>query len=118
VRFLADENVSPVIVQALRDAGHDAESVTVTMPSAPDEDVLRHAIAERRMLVTEDKDFGELAFKHGLHPTAIIRLVLPGLWPSEKAQRLIEVIVTKGQSLVGHATVVEANRTRSRRMDK
>jgi predicted nuclease of predicted toxin-antitoxin system len=118
VRFLADENISPVIVQALRDAGHDAVSVTVIMPSAPDEEVMRTAIAERRVLLTEDKDFGELAFKHGHRPIGIIRLVLPGLWPSQKAQRLVDVVADKNDDLLGHATVIETRRVRTRAIPK
>lgn len=86
------------------------------MPSASDEEIVTRAIAEQRILVTEDKDFGELAFKHGHHPIGIIRLVLPGLWPSQKAQRLVEIVTDQSDKLIGLATVVETNRTRSRRI--
>lgn len=78
MRFFADENISPIVVGALRAAGHDALSATIVMPGAPDEDVMERAFAEARILVTEDKDFGELAFKHRRRSVGVIRLVLPG----------------------------------------
>ena len=83
------------------------------MPSAPDPAIMERAIAEQRVLITEDKDFGELAFKFGYRPAGIIRLVLPGYWPSQKAERLCEVLFTQA-SIIDHATVVEPDRIRSR----
>lgn len=88
------------------------------MPASPDEAIIERAIAEDRILITEDKDFGELAFKHGLRPPGIIRLALPSLWPSEKAVRLCNVIEHLGKKVVGHAVVVEPKRTRSRPIPK
>jgi predicted nuclease of predicted toxin-antitoxin system len=62
VRFLADESCDSVVVRALRAAGHDAATVSDVAPGAEDEIVAALANSESRVLVTEDKDFGQLAY--------------------------------------------------------
>ena len=114
MRILIDENLSPVIAAALQAAGHDVLMVIAAMPAAPDDDVVKLAIADARVLVTEDKDFGELAFRDGHRLPGVIRLVLPGCRPAEKAVRLCEVLASEGGSVLGHALVVETDRIRSR----
>jgi predicted nuclease of predicted toxin-antitoxin system len=64
-KFLANENVPAEAVQAARQAGYDLAWITESSPGADDDAVLATALAERRVLVTFDKDFGELAFRHG-----------------------------------------------------
>lgn len=114
MRLLTDENISPVIAAALQSAGHDVLAVIVAMPAAPDDDVMALAIAEDRVLVTEDKDFGELVFRHGRRPPGVIRLGLPGYWPAEKGARLCEVLASEGDTIIGQVVVVEPDRIRSR----
>lgn len=112
--ILTDENISPAIVTALEAAGHDVVAVTTAMCGAGDRAVVDRANAEGRILVTEDKDFGELAFKHEHRPAAIIRLALPGASVSLKAVRLCEVIEAMSDQILGHAVVIEPVRVRSR----
>lgn len=59
MRFLADENFPYDAVAALRDAGHDVVWIREAVPGISDEDVLKRAEAEERILLTFDKDFGE-----------------------------------------------------------
>ena len=66
MRFLADENLAQSAVDALRNLGHDVTWVRSDAPGASDEQVLARAAAESRVLVTADKDFGELAFRWAL----------------------------------------------------
>ena len=66
MRFLADENVPSVTVRALQEAGHDVAWVITTAPGTGDQDVLAWTAHERRILLTFDKDFGELARRAGL----------------------------------------------------
>jgi predicted nuclease of predicted toxin-antitoxin system len=60
VRFLADESCDFVVVRALRVGGHDVAAIAEMSPRATDEVVLELAIRESRILLTEDKDFGQL----------------------------------------------------------
>lgn len=66
MRLLADENFGPTVVRSLREAGHDVVSALESMSGAPDEVVLARAVGDDRILVTFDKDFGELAFGRGV----------------------------------------------------
>lgn len=66
MRFLVDENLLLPIVEALRRQGHDVAWVRADAPGSTDEQVLARALAEGRVLVTADKDFGELVFGAGL----------------------------------------------------
>jgi predicted nuclease of predicted toxin-antitoxin system len=61
MRLLADENISGSVVQALRDRGHDVLAVNESMRGAEDTAILSQAQAESRLVITQDKDFGELA---------------------------------------------------------
>lgn len=66
MKFLADENFPRLAIQVLRNAGFDVRWIGDTHSGASDPEVLRLASADERILLTFDKDFGELAFKAGL----------------------------------------------------
>ncbi|MDX2128849.1 MAG: DUF5615 family PIN-like protein [Chloroherpetonaceae bacterium] len=74
VSFLADESVDYRIVQYLRNAGYSVKSIQEIAPSATDEQVLTIAENEKLVLVTEDKDFGELTFRLKKNSTGIVLL--------------------------------------------
>ncbi len=70
MRFLADENVSRYVVEQLRAAGFDVAAIGLTNPGASDTDVLATARREGRVLITEDRDFGELVIAQRLEVQA------------------------------------------------
>ena len=83
MRFLVDENLLLPIVEALRREGHDVAWVRADAPGSTDEQVLARALAEGRVLVTADKDFGDLAFGAGLGAgSGVILLRLRGSIPT------------------------------------
>jgi predicted nuclease of predicted toxin-antitoxin system len=61
MRFLANENVPGLVAAALRGRGHDVVAVKESMRGASDRAILERAHADERLVVTCDKDFGELA---------------------------------------------------------
>ena len=61
MRVLADENMTDGVVALLREAGHNVLWVKEEQPRTPDPDVLEWATRESRLLITFDKDFGELS---------------------------------------------------------
>ena len=75
------------LVAMLRAAGHDVRYVAELQPSAEDGDVLELALRERRLLLTEDKDFGELIFGETARASfGVVLLRIPDqrgvlLWP-------------------------------------
>jgi predicted nuclease of predicted toxin-antitoxin system len=74
MRFLADENVSRLVVERLRANGFEVLSIAETRSGAPDKDVLATASAEKCILVTEDRDYGELVIRQRLAIDGVILL--------------------------------------------
>lgn len=62
MKLLADECCDVLVVTGLRNDGHDVVYIKETAPGSDDESVLNLAAGEQRVLLTEDKDFGELEF--------------------------------------------------------
>ena len=88
MRFLADENVPRAAVDALRAAGHDLAWIRTDAPGARDEEVLERSRSEARVLLTQDKDFGELVLRRGRDASqGVILLRLPVSCPAGGAQR-------------------------------
>ncbi len=56
--FLADENCDFAVVRALRNAGHDVSAVTEFQQPSVDRELMELGLSEKRILLTEDKDFG------------------------------------------------------------
>ncbi|MEA2927895.1 MAG: hypothetical protein QOG38_323 [Hyphomicrobiales bacterium] len=114
MRFLADENVSRLVIERLRDEGHDVVSVAETRPGTPDDDILNAADAEDRILITEDRDFGEMVIRQRFALGGVILLELDRLTSGAEADAVAEVISTHAERLAGNLVVVEPGRIRVR----
>jgi hypothetical protein len=62
MRFLADESCDFSVMRALRSAKHDVVAIAEVSPRAEDDDVRERAVSDERILITEDKDFGQLVY--------------------------------------------------------
>ena len=114
MRWLADECIDAALIGRLRRAGHDAVYVAEIASDATDTEVLRRAHDDRRLLLTEDKDFGELVFRSEM---AVPGLVLLRLSPKEslrKWTRLEAAVEQFGERLFGRYLVIEEAWFRSR----
>jgi predicted nuclease of predicted toxin-antitoxin system len=76
MKFLVDESTGSAVTEYLRSTGHDVLSVAEAIPQADDSDILARAVGEGRIIVTNDKDFGELIFRSGQahHGVLLLRL--------------------------------------------
>lgn len=83
-------------------------------PRASDQDVLARADSEFRLLLTEDKDFGDLVFRRALRAPGIVLLRIDSKRRDLKGRRLLAAIERFGSELFGRYTVVEEIRFRSR----
>jgi predicted nuclease of predicted toxin-antitoxin system len=101
-------------VSRLREEGHDVEAIGDTRPGADDSYVLGRATRLRRILLTNDKDFAELAFLQRRASAGIVLLRLPRLRSRGKAERLIEVIGSEAKNLRSVMTVIETHAFRRR----
>jgi len=116
MRFLANENFPGAAVDVLEAAGHDVVWVRTEAPGSADPEVLAWAARENRILLTFDKDFGELARGAALPSSCgviLFRIPMPG--PSDAGRRLAHLIVARND-WAGHFSVVEPGRVRMRRL--
>ena len=114
MRFLANENVPGAAVAALQAAGHNVVWVRTAAPGATDPHVLAWAAREARILLTFDKDFGELARASNLPRTCgvvLLRFPMPGA--AEVGRRLAERITSR-DDWAGCFSVIEPGRIRMR----
>ncbi|HRO38463.1 MAG TPA: DUF5615 family PIN-like protein [Flavobacteriales bacterium] len=114
MRFLANENFPDPSITLLRDDGHDVLSIRQQAPGSPDPHVIAMAQAEGRIILTFDKDYGELIFKHAMEsPPAVIFLRYRGRDP-KAAARLIQAMLTEGTAVGERFTIVEGSGVRQR----
>ncbi len=110
--MLADENVPRAGVEALRAAGHDVKWVRTEAPGSSDRSVIGRAQREARLLLTFDKDFGELAFgERLLSPNGIV-LVRIGVPSPEYVARAVVAALSSRADWVGHFSVIEEHAIR------
>jgi predicted nuclease of predicted toxin-antitoxin system len=112
VRFLADESCDFTAVTALRAAGHDVSAVADISPRATDPAVLALARSEGRVLLTEDKDFGLLAYAGGQETAGVLLIRFPGNARSALGEAVVSVVAELGARIAGAFVVVEPGRAR------
>ena len=112
MRFLADESCDFSIVRALRMAGHDVTAVSEIAPGADDSDIAKPAIQEKRILLTEDKDFGQLAFSHGRKAPGVIFLRFPISARKRIARDVVRLIKEQESKLTGCFITVQPGKIR------
>lgn len=116
MNLVADEGVDRPVVERLRQDGHDVVYVAELSPSVADEGVLHQANARRSaVLLTADKDFGELVFRQGLVHSGVVLLRRAGLANATKAEIVAEVCRDRTAELIGAFSVVAPGQVRIRR---
>ena len=114
MRWLVDECIDAGTVAHLRAMGHDVVYMAEIAPRDSDTEVTTRAQAEKRLLLTEDKDFGDLVFRRGQSvPGVVLSRIDPAMHMLKRA-RLDAVISRLGERMLGRYTIVEEARFRSR----
>lgn len=111
MKLLADENMPGLAVDALRGRGHDVEWVRLLAPGIPDPEVIARAVGTQRLLVTFDKDFGELVFRRRMPVGGVILLRFRLSSPVAAAHRVVAVLESR-DDWMGSFSVVEEDRVR------
>ena len=114
MNVVADESVDRQIVEQLRHDGHQVTYVAEIDPGISDDAVLDLANQERSLLLTADKDFGELVFRQHALMSGVVLARLAGVAPLEKAALISAVFREHGAVLYGVFTVVTPGRMRVR----
>lgn len=114
--ILADENIVAAVVSRLRQDGWDVVWIAEIDPSVDDPGVLARAVAERRILLTDDKDFGELVVREGRTHCGVVLLRLAGMAMAQRTELVSRLFAGSSADLVDAFTVVESDgRMRVRR---
>ena len=105
MHFIVDESTGTGVVAYLRSVGHDALAVAEIMPQANDPDILARAVSEERILVTNDKDFGEIVFRGGQAHHDVVLLRLHNESPANRVRVIKCVLEQYADRLVRNFTV-------------
>jgi predicted nuclease of predicted toxin-antitoxin system len=117
MKFLADENMDAAIVDQLRQAAHQVWYVLEMEPGISDDEVLALANREGAILITADKDFGELVFRLRRITTGIILIRLAGLSIATKTGLLMKMIQEHESELFSAFTVLAPTSIRIRKLE-
>jgi len=116
MRFLVDECSGPAVTRTLRQQGHDVFCVFEQARGADDDEVIRRAVAENRILITNDKDFGEKVYRDGALHTGIVLLRLRAPEAAAKTAALTRLLRHYSDRLEGSFVIVADRRVRFARL--
>lgn len=114
MKLLADENIPSSVVRMLADEGYDILWVRTEAPGISDIEVMKYACHDDRIILTYDKDFGELVVKDNISPPAgiiLFRLRLDN--PARLAHRILDILKTRAD-WEGYFSVIEERKIRMR----
>jgi predicted nuclease of predicted toxin-antitoxin system len=108
MKLLADENFPAPVIAGLRQLGHDVFAVAESIPGASDSVVLAAAVDSQRLLLTLDRDYGDLIFHHQ-HPTppGVVLFRLAGRAPADDNQRMLASLQSPEQWLGQFTTITD-----------
>jgi predicted nuclease of predicted toxin-antitoxin system len=112
VRLVADESCDFSVVVAVRTAGHDVLSIMEAMPGVTDEQVIAIATGDQRLLLTEDKDFGQLVFAAAKENSGVILIRYPTSARATLPAAVIKLLADRGDALYSRFAVLEPGRVR------
>jgi predicted nuclease of predicted toxin-antitoxin system len=115
MNLVADESVDEPIILRLRLEGHDVVAIAELSPSVNDDAVLHEANTRGALLVTADKDFGELVYRLGRAHHGVVLLRLSGLSPELKADLVADAFQNHGGEFTGAFAVISPGSLRIRR---
>jgi predicted nuclease of predicted toxin-antitoxin system len=118
MRLCANENISEDCVVKLRQNGHDVLWIRESAPGSSDEDVLARAHRENRVLITFDKDFGQLVFQQGARAAHGVILFRISQFSSVAAAERVSAALTLRDDWTGHFSVVDDFGIRMRLLPK
>lgn len=117
--FLANENIPLNSIKIIRESGYDISAIIEDNPGITDEQVLKIALLENRIILTFDRDYGELIFKRKLPlDSGVIYFRIIPFTPEETAFIFFNLFKIQDLSLEGKFTIVERDKIRQRSLLK
>jgi predicted nuclease of predicted toxin-antitoxin system len=115
LKFLVDAGVGKKVESFLFESGFDFKSIREIDHRMKDSEILRLANSESRIVITMDKDFGELIFNSGLSHYGVLLLRLDDSNGEEKVETIKEIITKYESSLSNNFCVYQNSRLRIKR---
>lgn len=112
--ILADENIDGVLVNLLREAGHTVKWIAQSSPGVADDVVLASSVSELSLLITKDKDFGDLIFNHYQNASSVLLLRLKKISLQDRAEMILDIVENHADELLGNYSVLTNNKLRIR----
>jgi predicted nuclease of predicted toxin-antitoxin system len=115
LKFLVDVGVGRKVEEFLLEKGYDIRAVRSLDQGMPDQEIIRLATSERRMVITMDKDFGELVYHSGLGHCGILLLRLEEATGEEKRRVISRILAKYSDKMENNFCVYQNNKFRIRK---
>lgn len=116
MKLLANENIPISSSELLREKGYDILHIGIVHPSITDEAVMELASKENRIILTFDRDYGNLVFRDGFSPPGVIYLRMQDYSPHFPGEFLHGLFQSGIYTFVGQFTVANENHIRQRKI--
>ena len=116
LKFLADEDFSFAITTFLREMGYDVRWIGDFTPGISDRAVYKIAQEDNRIILTDDKDFGELAVRFNLKASGVALLRINPKEKELRRKRIVELLERFPAKLKGHLVVIDSEKFRFRKL--
>jgi predicted nuclease of predicted toxin-antitoxin system len=116
MKLLANENIPLSSSQYLAEKGYDIVHIGIIDPSITDEEVMKLAIEQKRVIITFDRDYSILVFKDGYRPPGVIYLRLQEYVPAYPGEFIHHLIDSGEYEFEGQFTVAKENNIRQRKI--
>jgi len=116
LNFLADESCDFRIVRVLRQAGHDVIAICEFAKRMEDSNVIDLSMRDDRVLITEDKDFGQLVYAHGHASRGVILIRYPAVLRKRLSRDVVKLVEQRKERLRESFVVMEPGCVRVTRL--
>jgi len=114
IKFLIDVGVGKDVEDYIIQQGYDVKAIRLLDPSMPDEEIILLAYREERMVITMDKDFGELVYQSTKKHCGVLLLRLEDATGTEKVHIIANILHHHADQLDSHFCVFQKGRLRIR----
>jgi len=116
LHFLADEGFSFQITSLLREKGYNVKWIGEISPGVSDRVVCDIAEKDQRIILTDDKDFGELAVRYKLKAVGVVLLRISASLKVLRLKRVLELLEKFPGKLKGYMVVIDSEKFRFRKL--
>ena len=112
--ILADENIDPLFISAIREIPIDIFSIAEHYRGIEDHEVIALSRNPQRIILTEDKDFGDWVFAHHVTGVSVILLRYEYWERTKMVKEVTSLVKEQRENLFGKFTTITPKKTRSR----